>query len=68
MLQLCPQCKRLSIEYDPHHRIDKCLNKECGWVNRGRKPLGEVVDFSLPSMKLSIELEKKNHVKYAEGG
>ncbi len=66
MLQLCPQCKRLSVEYDLYHHTEKCLSKECGWVNRERKPLGELVDFTLPSMKLSIELEKKNNVKYAE--
>ncbi len=62
MLKLCPQCKRLSVEYDLYHHVEKCLNKECGWVNRNGKPL-EVSNFALPSMKLSAILEERNHKK-----
>jgi len=68
MLKLCPQCKRLSVEYDYYHHAEKCLNKDCGWVNRGEKPLGEATDFVFPSMKISAKLEQRNHKKVAEQG
>lgn len=66
MLKLCPQCKRLSVEYDLYHRMEKCLNKECGWVNRDNKPIGEASNFEPPKIKLSAILEKRNHVRFAE--
>lgn len=68
MLKLCPQCKRLSVEYDYYHHVEKCLNKECGWVNRGEKPLGEQTAFTPPSTKLGAILEERNHKKLAEQG
>ena len=65
MLKLCPQCKRLSVEYDFHHHVEKCLNKECSWVNRDKKQMGEPIDFAPPRMKISENLEKRNHKKAA---
>lgn len=64
MLKPCPQCKRLSVEYDFYHHVEKCLNKECGWVNRE----GEQTTFAPPSTKLGAILEKRNHKKIAEQG
>ncbi len=64
MLHICPECKRLSVEYDYYHHVEKCLNRECGWVNRECMTLGKMVGFSPPSMKLSAKLEKENHVKH----
>jgi len=66
MLKLCPQCKRLSVEYDYYHHVEKCLNKECGWVNRGEKSTEEMNAFKVPSTKLGIILEKRNHKNAAE--
>ena len=66
MLKPCPQCKRLSVEYDFYHHVEKCLNRECCWVNRDKKPLGESVDFAPPRMKISELLEEKNHKKAAQ--
>jgi hypothetical protein len=60
MLKRCPQCNRLSIEYDPYHRIEKCLNKECGWVNREKKALEESPDSDMPTVGLSAILEVRN--------
>ena len=68
MLKPCPQCKRLSVEYDFYHHVDKCLSKECGWVNRGEQPLGEQTAFAPPSTKLGVILEQRNHKKLAEQG
>ena len=65
MLKLCPQCKRLSVEYNYYHHVEKCLNKECGWVNRGEKLIDEVSAFKVPATKLGIILEKRNHKKVA---
>lgn len=68
MLKPCPQCKRLSVEYDFYHHVEKCLNKECGWVNREKKPSEERINFVPPSMKLSAILEERNHKKVVEQG
>ena len=65
MLKQCPQCKRLSVEYDYYHHAEKCLSKDCGWVNRGDKPLEEESAFKVPSTKLGIILEQRNHKKVA---
>ena len=67
MLKLCPQCERLSIEYDYYHHVEKCLNKECGWVNRENKPLEESAS-KVPPTKLGAILEERNHKKLAEQG
>lgn len=40
-LQICPECHRLTIEFDPHQGLERCLNKGCGWVNRERCVLDE---------------------------
>lgn len=66
MLKLCPQCKRLSVEYDFYHHVEKCLNKECGWVNRGEEHQGEQTAFAPPSTKLGAILEKRNNKKAAQ--
>jgi hypothetical protein len=68
MLKLCPKCKRLSVEYDYYHHVEKCLNKECGWVNRGEQNQGEQTTFVPPSTKLGAILEERNHKKLAEQG
>ena len=56
-LKLCPQCKRLSVEYDFYHHVEKCLNKECNWVNRDNVSLD--ASISIHSSKLSITLEQR---------
>ncbi len=66
MLKPCPQCKRLSVEYDFYHQVERCLNKECAWVNRGEKSLGEQTAFAPPSTKLGAILEERNHKKAAQ--
>jgi len=48
--------------------MEKCLNKECGWVNRGEKPIGEQTVFAPPSTKLGAILEERNHKKLTEQG
>ena len=63
MLKLCPQCKHLSVEYDPYHHVERCLNRECCWVNRDKKVLEESAGFEPPRMKISESLEARNHKK-----
>jgi hypothetical protein len=53
MLKICPKCHNLSIEYDPHQKIDRCLNMQCGWVNRK----GEEVEPQ--SFRFSITMEER---------
>lgn len=59
MLKVCPRCKGMTVEYDYHHRVEKCLNKECGWVNRDKEALPDGANCALPSMKLSVSLEQQ---------
>lgn len=66
MLKLCPWCKRLSVEYDVYHHLDKCLNKECGWVGRGKDSSGELTEFTPPSSNLSRILEERNRDRVRE--
>jgi len=66
MLKICPRCKRQSVEYDLYHHVEKCLNKECGWVNRANKPLEEGAGFAPPSMKISAILEARTHKQPAQ--
>jgi len=40
-LQICPECHCLTIEFDPHQGLERCLNRRCGWVNRERRVLDE---------------------------
>lgn len=60
MLKCCPQCKRLAVEYDPYHRVEKCLNKECGWVNREKKDVEELSAVAFKTFRLSAVLEARN--------
>ena len=68
MLKWCPLCERLSVDYDFYHHVERCLNKECGWVNRGEQNVGEQTAFAPPSTKLGAILEERNHKKLAEQG
>ena len=68
MMKLCPECKGLSVEFDSYHRVEKCLNRNCGWVNRDKQQLGEPRDNGLPQFRLSAVLERRNNKRFAEGG
>ncbi len=63
MLKPCPQCNRLSVEYDFSLHVERCFNRGCRWVNWDKKPLGESTDFVPPKIKLSESLEERNHKK-----
>lgn len=58
MLKLCPKCHRLSIEFDPHQNVERCLNRQCGWVNRDGLALLPETD-KLQSFKFSRLMEKR---------
>ena len=40
-LRICPECHHLTIEFDLHQGVERCLNKQCGWVNRTGRPFVE---------------------------
>jgi len=40
-LQICPKCDHLTIEFDIHQRVHRCLRMRCGWVNRTGRPFVE---------------------------
>ena len=54
MLKICPRCKNLSIEYDPRQRVERCLNKQCGWLSR---QIGKEVEPE--SFRFSLTMEKR---------
>lgn len=56
MLGQCPKCTHYSLEYDPHQKADRCLNWQCGWINRGGTPLPEQ---EARSYKFSRIMEKR---------
>jgi hypothetical protein len=53
-LKICPDCHRVSVEFDANEGRNKCLNVGCGW----RYTKGLVYDDSalIPHLKLSDEL------------
>ncbi len=56
MLKVCPNCGRMTIEYDPHQGMERCLNRHCGWVNRDKL-----------SMEWEKEVEKDKRSDLATG-
>lgn len=56
MFKICPECKCYSVEFDPHQMVERCLNNECGWINRDRIPLPEQ---EARSYKFSRVMEKR---------
>lgn len=56
MLKICPKCKSFSVEFDPHQMVERCLNRQCGWINRDRIPLPEQ---EARSYKFSHVMEKR---------
>lgn len=56
MPELCPKCQCYSLEFDPHQKVERCLNWHCGWVNRDRIPIPEQ---GVRSFKFSRTMEKR---------
>ena len=40
-LQICPECHHLTVEFDTHQGVERCIFKQCGWVNRTGRPFVE---------------------------
>ena len=58
MLKVCPECRRLSVEFDPHQSVERCLSRQCGWVNREGKALTPESE-KLDSFKFSQTMERR---------
>jgi len=58
MLKLCPECHRFSVEFDPHQGVERCLNRECGWVNRQGKALTDKTE-KLKSFEFSRTMQRR---------
>ena len=40
----CPECGKFDIEYDPNLRTERCLWRDCGFVNREHLDLEKLAD------------------------
>jgi len=36
MLEKCPECGRMTIEFDPRRGFHNCLARACSWSNKDR--------------------------------
>lgn len=41
MNEICPKCRCYSMEFDPHQGRERCLNWNCGYINRSGEPIPE---------------------------
>ena len=32
-MKRCPKCHRFGVEFDPYNHMERCLWKDCLWVN-----------------------------------
>ena len=33
-MKRCPKCGRFTVEYDPDLETERCLWKDCNWINK----------------------------------
>ena len=57
-MKKCPKCSRFDIEYDPVVGADRCLWRDCGWVNKNDEDL-ENDNFICNFSKFREHLENK---------
>lgn len=43
-LKRCPKCGRFDVEYNPCVGHERCLWKDCGWINRDNLNLDKLAD------------------------
>jgi hypothetical protein len=59
MLELCPQCNKLTVEYDINTHVKRCLNRECCWVGHETKTSSSVQGKGIPHYQFSREMERR---------
>jgi len=40
-MKRCPECERLGIEHDPNSGIERCLWRDCLWINHNNIDLDD---------------------------
>ena len=58
-MERCPQCKRFGVEYDPSTGAQRCLWRDCLWVNRNNIDLDNVKYKPPSKFKEFIKAMKK---------
>lgn len=59
-MKRCPKCGRFGVEYDPYSGKERCLWKECLWVNANR--------INLDKKKFSANYDKfRKTIKIKKG-
>ena len=41
-MKRCPKCHRFGIEYDPYINSERCLWKDCSWINHNNIDVDKV--------------------------
>ena len=59
MLELCPLCNKLTVEYDINTHVKRCLNRECCWVGHETKVTGSIKETKIPHYSFSKEMERR---------
>lgn len=55
-MKICPKCGKLGIENDPFSGIERCLWKDCLWVNKeGKKIKNNKCEFSFANFKKTLK-------------
>lgn len=58
-MKRCPKCKRFGVEYDPYTDTDRCIWKDCLWINREGIDLDNYdYGINFKSFRDSIERKK----------
>ena len=57
-MKRCPNCFRFDVEYDPKINTERCLWKDCGWINKENINL-EKEEYTCNFLKFANYLETR---------
>jgi hypothetical protein len=62
-MKRCPKCGRFNIEYDPYIGFEKCLWRDCVWINFEKIDLdSKKQSYSYNFGNFKKSLKKKNSI------
>ncbi|MBU4313959.1 MAG: hypothetical protein KJ821_04105 [Actinobacteria bacterium] len=58
-MKRCKECERFNVEYDPKIGLERCLRRECGWINKEKIDLEkENYECNFKEFRDSLEVKK----------